>query len=282
MALDRESRNREEDDRHGNDLCFRPRTELKRTHRPIRCACAGIGGRSRNHHCRQSTSPTRRRDDSHAGTAAARAQGAAMLQDRTHDDSVLNSPQLSLSHLASKLVSHSTLKRNRELHTCILDIALIEKAELDVSHMNLFRSGSSPSYQTNAIAATSQLIQNRLGLHARPAAMFVRVANKHRANIWVQKDGQRVNGKSILGLMTLAAGQGTRVVISAEGVDAENSSKNLKCWFRGGSMRNKPCISVEDASCRVPRLPVIARGTAPFTKCSPRSSRSFRQPLSPR
>jgi phosphocarrier protein HPr len=78
-----------------------------------------------------------------------------------------------------------------------------------------------------ATAISSQTIQNRLGLHARPAAMFVRVANKHRANIWVHKDGQRVNGKSILGLMTLAAGYGTKVAISAEGTDAEKAVEEL-------------------------------------------------------
>lgn len=58
--------------------------------------------------------------------------------------------------------------------------------------------------------------------------MFVRVANKHRADIWVQKDGQRVNGKSILGLMTLAAGQGTSLVISAEGADAQKVVQELE------------------------------------------------------
>src|SRR6516165_9445553 len=60
-------------------------------------------------------------------------------------------------------------------------------------------------------------IQNKLGLHARPAAMFVRVANKHRADNWVAKDGQRVNGKSILGLLMLAAGKGTKLMISGVG-----------------------------------------------------------------
>jgi phosphocarrier protein HPr len=85
---------------------------------------------------------------------------------------------------------------------------------------------ASTSIQTEA--ASSQIIQNRLGLHARPASMFVRVANKHRADIWVQKDGQRVNGKSILGLMTLAAGQGTRIVISAQGTDAQKAVQELE------------------------------------------------------
>lgn len=57
--------------------------------------------------------------------------------------------------------------------------------------------------------------------------MLVRVPNKHRANIWVQKGGQLVYGKSILGLMTLAAGRGARVVISAGGVDGEKAVREL-------------------------------------------------------
>jgi phosphocarrier protein HPr len=72
------------------------------------------------------------------------------------------------------------------------------------------------------------LIQNKLGLHARPAAMFVRIANKHKADIWVEKEGEQVNGKSIMGLMMLAAGQGTRLLISAEGADAEVAIQELE------------------------------------------------------
>ena len=71
-------------------------------------------------------------------------------------------------------------------------------------------------------------ILNKLGLHARPAAMFVRAANKHRAEIWVEKDGEQVNGKSIMGLMMLAAGQGTKLMLSAEGVDAEKAIQELE------------------------------------------------------
>ena len=71
-------------------------------------------------------------------------------------------------------------------------------------------------------------ILNKLGLHARPAAMFVRVANKHRAEIWVEKDGEQVNGKSIMGLMMLAAGQGSRLLISAEGADAQGALEELQ------------------------------------------------------
>jgi len=71
-------------------------------------------------------------------------------------------------------------------------------------------------------------ILNKLGLHARPAAMFVRTANKHRAEIWVEKGGEQVNGKSIMGLMMLAAGQGTTLTISAEGADAELAIQELE------------------------------------------------------
>jgi len=71
-------------------------------------------------------------------------------------------------------------------------------------------------------------ILNKLGLHARPAAMFVRTANKHRAEIWVEKDGEQVNGKSIMGLMMLAAGQGTKLMLSAEGTDAEKAIQELE------------------------------------------------------
>jgi phosphocarrier protein HPr len=86
--------------------------------------------------------------------------------------------------------------------------------------------GSPGWYPTRAIS--SELIQNRLGLHARAAAMFVRVADQHQADIWVEREGERVNGKSILSLMMLAAGQGTKLVISAEGVDAEKAVQELQ------------------------------------------------------
>lgn len=64
------------------------------------------------------------------------------------------------------------------------------------------------------------VIQNRNGLHARPAAMFVKVSSRYRADVWVEKDGERVNGKSIMGLMMLAAGKGSKLQITAEGADA--------------------------------------------------------------
>ena len=64
-------------------------------------------------------------------------------------------------------------------------------------------------------------IVNRLGLHARPAAMFVRIASRYRSEVWVEKEGEEVNGKSIMGLMMLAAGQGSKLHVRCEGDDAD-------------------------------------------------------------
>jgi phosphocarrier protein len=61
---------------------------------------------------------------------------------------------------------------------------------------------------------------NKLGIHARPAAMFVKVANQFEAEILIEKDGEKVNGKSIMGLMMLAAGPGTKLKVEANGGDA--------------------------------------------------------------
>ena len=69
---------------------------------------------------------------------------------------------------------------------------------------------------------------NRLGLHARPAAMFVRIASRYRAEIWVSKEGEEVNGKSIMGLMMLAAGQGSKLHLRCVGQDAEKAMSELE------------------------------------------------------
>ena len=78
-------------------------------------------------------------------------------------------------------------------------------------------------------ASPSQKIEKDvLGLHARPAAMFVRIASRYRAEIWVAKEGEEVNGKSIMGLMMLAAGQGSKLRIRCEGPDAAKAMAELE------------------------------------------------------
>jgi phosphocarrier protein HPr len=71
-------------------------------------------------------------------------------------------------------------------------------------------------------------IVNRLGMHARPAAMFVRIASRYRCEIWVEKEGEEINGKSIMGLMMLAAGQGSKLRIRCEGPDAAEALCELE------------------------------------------------------
>ena len=72
------------------------------------------------------------------------------------------------------------------------------------------------------------VIENRNGLHARPAAMFVKISSRYRAEVWVEKDGERVNGKSIMGLMMLAAGKGSKLQVIAEGQDADKAIAEIK------------------------------------------------------
>jgi phosphocarrier protein len=78
------------------------------------------------------------------------------------------------------------------------------------------------------------VIANRLGLHARAAARFVHVANKFNSSIAVVKEGSKVDGKSILGLLTLAAKKGTRLKLSASGDDAETALAELSELVRSG------------------------------------------------
>src|SRR3954453_622947 len=95
--------------------------------------------------------------------------------------------------------------------------------------MGLLNRRSSGPSQTIEKEVT---IVNRLGLHARPAAMFVRIASRYRSDVWVEKEGERINGKSIMGLMMLAAGQGSKLVIQCEGPDAEKVMEDLETLIR--------------------------------------------------
>lgn len=81
---------------------------------------------------------------------------------------------------------------------------------------------------TDHIAQKKFLIRNKLGLHARPAALFVRTANRFQCEITVQKGKEKVSGKSIMGVMTLAAGPGSRVTVTAKGVDARKAIEEIE------------------------------------------------------
>ena len=71
-------------------------------------------------------------------------------------------------------------------------------------------------------------IANKLGIHARPAALFVKTANRFTCDIFVEKDGEKVNGKSIMGLMMLAAGPGSKLTVHAQGHDASQALAEIE------------------------------------------------------
>jgi phosphocarrier protein len=77
-------------------------------------------------------------------------------------------------------------------------------------------------------------IVNRAGMHARPAAEFVKVAGRFSADIRVEKDGLEVNGKSIMGVLMLAAERGSRLRLSAKGKDAEDALNALSDLVKRG------------------------------------------------
>jgi phosphocarrier protein HPr len=81
--------------------------------------------------------------------------------------------------------------------------------------------------------ATSKVsVCNKLGLHARPASLFVRTANRFQSEVFVEKDGEVINGKSIMGLLMLAAGPGSQLILRAEGTDASQAVSELETLVR--------------------------------------------------
>lgn len=77
-------------------------------------------------------------------------------------------------------------------------------------------------------------IPNEEGLHARPAAKFVKLANQFSSDIWVEKEDEEINGKSIMGLMMLAAAKGSVIRVSAEGEDAETALDRISELVNSG------------------------------------------------
>jgi phosphocarrier protein len=77
-------------------------------------------------------------------------------------------------------------------------------------------------------------VRNRMGLHARPAAQLVQTANKFTCDVTLSKDGQDVNGKSIMGVLMLAASQGTEIQVKAEGEEAQACVDAIAALFEKG------------------------------------------------
>lgn len=82
--------------------------------------------------------------------------------------------------------------------------------------------------EAQSVCKTNVEIRNPLGLHARPAMMLVDLANQHESAITIRKEGQAVDGKSIMQVMMLAAAQGAQLEIEAHGADSEQAVKQMR------------------------------------------------------
>ena len=78
------------------------------------------------------------------------------------------------------------------------------------------------------------LVQNQVGLHARPATFFIQKANEYKSSIWVEKEERRVNSKSLLGVLSLGIVGGTSIRIIADGPDEEEAVENLVDLVKSG------------------------------------------------
>ncbi len=77
-------------------------------------------------------------------------------------------------------------------------------------------------------------VLNQAGLHTRPASMIVREAARYKADFFIEKDGYEINGKSIIGVMTLAAEQGAKLTLTFEGDDEEAAASAIVAVFERG------------------------------------------------
>ena len=82
------------------------------------------------------------------------------------------------------------------------------------------------------------LVQNQVGLHARPATFFIQKANEYKSSIWVEKEERRVNAKSLLGVLSLGIVGGTSIRIIADGPDEEEAVENLVDLVKSGLLSN--------------------------------------------
>ena len=77
-------------------------------------------------------------------------------------------------------------------------------------------------------------IVNKAGLHTRPAATIVKLASKYKSEFFISKDGLHINGKSIIGVMTLAAEIGSELLLTFEGIDEQQMNDEISGYIRGG------------------------------------------------
>jgi phosphocarrier protein HPr len=90
---------------------------------------------------------------------------------------------------------------------------------------------TSETNPSTGMAERTLTVQNKTGIHARPAAMIVRITNRFKSDVFFEKGEEQVNGKSIMGLMMLAAGRGSKIKVSVQGEDADQLLDDLEELF---------------------------------------------------
>jgi len=105
-------------------------------------------------------------------------------------------------------------------------------------HRRRGRDGRGSDNGVSNMAATRKkvTVRQKYGLHARPAASFVKLARKFEAEIILEKNSERVDGKSIMGVMMLAISRGETVYLEADGPDGERACEQLKSFLENGTL----------------------------------------------
>lgn len=93
---------------------------------------------------------------------------------------------------------------------------------------------SDTAHSSDGVLVRTFVIVNQYGIHARPAALIVKTTSRFDVDVTIEKEGNRVSGKSIMGLMTLEAGRGCSLSVSAEGPDSEQVLDELQSLFESG------------------------------------------------
>jgi len=91
----------------------------------------------------------------------------------------------------------------------------------------LTKAAAKMLYRSDVMHLKEVVVQNQVGLHARPATFFIQKANEYKSNIWVEKDERNVNAKSLLGVLSLGITRGASITIVAEGPDEEEAVSGL-------------------------------------------------------
>lgn len=132
-------------------------------------------------------------------------------------------------------------KKSKKVLTLPLNFSILILRLLKTRAYYGLRQFSFAVFKKGAILMYSKevVVQNQIGLHARPATFFIQKANEYKSTIWVEKDERKVSAKSLLGVLSLGVTRGTSIVISAEGEDEERAVRTLVDFIKSNFVENE-------------------------------------------